>query len=252
VGQVQTIGFDPSDPHLVRVRVLVDPKARVMEGTHGTISYVALAGTAYVELDYPNTATRILRTSASTPAELPLRASGLAELTDSGEKLVQAASETLHRIDAVLTPETTQNISHLVAHLNEASEGITVLARDLQPAARHIDGVVGNLNGLLQSTRTAARDIDSLIVGASAPGGALDAVRESALSTGHAAHDIDRALINEALPRIDTLAESLSRTSDSLTQLVQQVQNQPQSLIFGLPRPIPGPGEPGFQYTERK
>ncbi len=252
VGQVQSIGFDPSDPRRVRVRALVDPKAQIMEGAHGTISYLALSGSAYVELDYPDTASRILRTSVDAPAEIPMRASGLAQLTDAGEELIQEFRQTLHHVDAVLTPETTRNVAQLTAHLNEASKDVTILTRDLQPAARHIDTVVTNLNDLLQSTRTTVRDVDSLIAGASARGGAIDAVRESALSTGQAAHDIDRALVYETLPRIDMLAERLSRTSDSLTQLLQQVHNQPQSFLFGLPRATPGPGEPGFQHTERK
>jgi phospholipid/cholesterol/gamma-HCH transport system substrate-binding protein len=252
VGQVQSVGFDPSDPRRVRVRVLVDPKVRVMEGTHGTISYLALSGSAYIELDYPDTASRTLRTSADAPARIPMRASGLAQLTDAGEELVESARQTLHNVDAVLTPETARNVAQLVAHLNEASKEVMILTRDIQPAARHIDTVVTNLNDLLQSTRTTVRNVDSLIAGASARGGALDAVRESALSTGEAARDIDRALIYETLPRVDVLAERLSRTSDSLTQLLQQVRNQPQSFIFGLPRPSPGPGEPGFQRTGSK
>jgi phospholipid/cholesterol/gamma-HCH transport system substrate-binding protein len=252
VGEVQSIGFDPSDSHRVRVRVLVDPNVHLMEGTHATISYVGLSGTGYVELDYPDGASHTLETSDATPAEIPMRASGLAQLTEEGGELIKKVTGTVERVNDLLTPETSRNIAQLAARLNDAAASVTVLTRDLQPAAKHLDRVIADADTLLQSIHTGVGHVDALVLSAGAPGGAIDAIREGALSTSRAARDVDKALIYDTLPRIDLLAERLSRTSDSLNQLLQQVQAEPQSLIFGLPRSAPGPGEPGFQQTARK
>jgi phospholipid/cholesterol/gamma-HCH transport system substrate-binding protein len=251
VGQIQSIGFDPSDHHRVRARALIDPNVHLMEGTYATISYLGLSGTAYVALEYPDDASRALLTSADTPAKIPMEASGLAELTKAGRELIKTVNGTVQRVNELLTPETTRNISQLAAHLNEASMSVTVLTRDLQPAARHLDTVITDADSLLQSIHTTVDHADAMLVSASAHGGAIDAVRDGAASTGQAARDVERALVHDTLPRIDVLAERLSRASDSLNMLLQQVQGEPQSLIFGLPPPTPGPGEPGFRQTRK-
>jgi phospholipid/cholesterol/gamma-HCH transport system substrate-binding protein len=48
------------------------------------------------------------------------------------------------------------------------------------------------------------------------------------------------------LPRINQLAEELSRASRSLERLAGDLKQQPQSLLFGRRSGTPGPGEPGF------
>ncbi|MBV8340906.1 MAG: MCE family protein [Gammaproteobacteria bacterium] len=247
VGAVQRIGFDPSDQRRIRVRALLDPSVRLPEGTHATISYQGLSGTAYVELDYPDEASGTLHTSAAAPARIPMQASGLAHLADAAEGLIKTFTGTLQRVDGVLTPETSRKLSELVVRLNDSVAAVTVLTRDLQPAARHVDSVIANANGLIQSLGATARDADTLIVTASSRDGALDAVRDSALNVSQSAHNFERAVVHQTLPRIDVLADRLARASDTLDQLLQQVQNEPQSLVFGPPPPTPGPGEPGFR-----
>jgi len=252
VGEVRSIDFDPTDPRRVRVRILVKPGVRLLEGTRGTIRYLGLSGTGYVELDYPHGASRVLETSITMPARIPLRDSGLAQLADAGNQLITTFTDTLRRVNGVLTPETSRNVSQLIARLNETASGLSVLTHDLEPAARHSDRVLANANALMDSIRSMARDADGVIVSAGARGGAVDAVRDGALETGGAAREVEGALVYDTIPRIDALLEQLSRASDSLNQLLRQVQSAPQSLVFGLPPRIPGPGEPGFQPAVSK
>lgn len=247
VGEIQRIDFDPSDPRHVRVRALIRPDVHLFEGTRATIRYLGLSGTGYVELEYPQGLTRTLQTSLTSPAKIPLRDSGLPQLTEAANKLVSTFTMTLGRVNAVLTPETARNLSRLIANLNDAAAGMAVLTHSLEPAAHRADSVLRNANGLMRSVRSTAKDADTLVVDVGAHGGAIDAVREGALETGAAARHIDDALVYETLPRVDALIERLSRASDSLNQVLHQMSSEPQSLIFGLPPRAPGPGEPGFK-----
>jgi phospholipid/cholesterol/gamma-HCH transport system substrate-binding protein len=252
VGQVRSIGFDPADQRRVRVRILVDPSARLLEGTHATLSYIGLSSTAFIELDYPDSAVRTLQTSLANPTRIPLTASGLAQLTEVGNEVLQTFKGTLQRVNGVLTPQTSRDIAALTAHLNDAAASLALLTHDLQPAARRADHAIGSADALLQALRVTAHDADTLLVDLPAAGGPLDAVRDGAHSAGQAARDLDAALLHETLPRIDLLAERLTRASDSLNETLRQIRSEPRSLIFGSPAPQPGPGEPGFRATAEK
>lgn len=247
VGEVQSIGLDPLQPHQVRVRALIRPGVRLMQGTQATISYLGLSGTAYVELEFPEAGSQPLRSSAASPARIPMQASGLAQLAGAGRGLVRTLNETLERVNAALTPQTLRNFTLLIGHLNQAAAGADVLMQDFQPAARDADGALRRLNRTMGPLNRTIVDADTLILRADAPGGAMDAIRSGATSTGQAARGLESALTYRTLPQIDDLARRLSRTSDALDLLLQQLQSNPQSLIFGEPDPSPGPGEPGFR-----
>jgi phospholipid/cholesterol/gamma-HCH transport system substrate-binding protein len=251
IGQVERIGFDPHDPRVVRVRTLLDPRVRLMAGTYATLSSLGLAGTPYVELNYPDSASQTLESSAASPAEIPMHPSGLAELTVSGDQFLHTFTDTLQRVNGVLTPETSQHLKHLLLQIDAAAAQTVQIERDLTPVTHRLDTLLDNANTVITSTHSTIRDADSLIVDTRARIGALDAISEGAHDTGTAALEVQRAVVMETLPRIDALAEQLSRNSDTLDQVLHRIEDQPQSLIFGLPPSSPGPGEPGFHTTQR-
>jgi phospholipid/cholesterol/gamma-HCH transport system substrate-binding protein len=90
-------------------------------------------------------------------------------------------------------------------------------------------------------------NLDGLIADVRARVGALDALRDGARDTGRAASAVERALVHDTLPRVDTLVRQLSRDADTLGEVLREIRDQPQSLILGSRPPPPGPGEPGFQ-----
>lgn len=251
VGQVQRIGFDPHDPRVVRVRTLVDPHVKLMAGTYATMRSLGLAGNTYVELDYPDDASRILASSAASPAEIPMHPSGLTQLTNSGDQFFRTFTDTLQRVNGVLTPETAQHVSQLILQIDAAATQTAEIERDLRPVTHRLDRLIGNADTVIKSTQSTIQDADSLITDTRARIGALDAIREGAHDTGAAALEVQRAVVTETLPRLDSLAEQLSRNSDTLDQVLHRIEDQPQSLIFGLPPSSPGPGEPGFRTTQR-
>jgi phospholipid/cholesterol/gamma-HCH transport system substrate-binding protein len=251
IGQVQHISLDDKDPR--RVRAVLRPDLHLMQGTEATIRYLGLAGNAYIELDYPESATRPLATSATAPARIPLHASpGLTQLSDAASELTGAVTHTLERIDALLTPETTRHVSQAIVHLDDAAVQLSALAHHLRTPAEHLDTAIVDADQLIRSSHTTVEHLDDFLANVQAPGNVLDSVRSTALDAGDAAHHIDRALREETLPRIDELAERLAATSDQLSQLLGQIRDQPQSLVFGRPAPLPDPGDPSFPGRAKK
>jgi phospholipid/cholesterol/gamma-HCH transport system substrate-binding protein len=245
VGQVQSIQFDSDDPSSIRVRVAVDPRFVLRKGTFATLSVQGLTGDAYVELDFPSQAHEVLTTSATSPARIPLRLSAWASLPATGEQFLTSFTNTLGRVDSVLSPENSQHLSRMLIDFSAAAEQVTALAHDLRPAASRVDILTLEADDTLRSAHQTLEDIDRLAVGFRGHLGALDQVGEGAHQTGLAAQGIQQALVGESLPKLDRLLDGLAQNSDALQELLEELRQQPQSVLFGTAPPAPGPGERG-------
>ena len=251
IGQVQSIGFDEQNPRLVRVRIAVNPHVPLMVGTFAREKSLGISGNDYIELNYPDSATSAMQTSERSPARIPMRRSGLSELTDSGDAVLQALTETLHRADALLSPETTMHASRLMAEADTLFARFNAIAADLQPATKRVSTLMAQAQDLVRSAQSTMQDLDGLLVQVKGKVDTLDAIRNGANVASQSVREVERKLVSDSLPRIDGLADRLSRNSDTLEALLRELQDQPQTLIFGAPPAAPGPGEPGFHDTAR-
>jgi phospholipid/cholesterol/gamma-HCH transport system substrate-binding protein len=246
IGQVQSIAFDPDDPANILVRIGIDSKVRLRKGSYATLNFQGLSGNAYVELDFPSAEHELLTSSLPTPTRIPLRLSSWATLPDTGQQFLTSFTGTLGRVNAILTPENAQQLSRLLVQFSAIAEQITGIARDLRPAARRVGRTVMHADEALRSAHKTLEDLDTLVADVHTHVGVLDAVGEGAHETGLAARDLERALVLDTLPRLNQLLQGLSQNSDSLQELLEQLKQQPQSVLFGPQPPSPGPGERGF------
>jgi phospholipid/cholesterol/gamma-HCH transport system substrate-binding protein len=246
IGQVQRIGFDANDPAKIRVRISIDPKFHLFKGSYATLSYQGLSGNSYVELDFPNDERDVLASSLPVPARIPLRRSSWAALPDTSERFLTTFTGTLERMNSVLTPENAQHLSGLITQFTAAAKDVTAIAHDIQPAVRRVGTVVTDADETLRSAHKTLTDLDTLVADARTHIGAVDAVGEGAHQTGLAARGVEQALVLDTLPKLNQLLSGLSQNSDTLQEVLEQVKEKPQSVLFGAqPRP-PGPGENGF------
>ena len=70
----------------------------------------------------------------------------------------------------------------------------------------------------------------------------LDALATTAKELGATTDDLHR----NTLPRVNAVLDDVAVDARELKQALHQVDERPQSLIFGLQPPAPGPGERGF------
>lgn len=246
IGQVQSIGFDGNDPAKIRVRISVDPKFHLFKGSYATLSYQGLTGNSYVELDFPDAGREVLASALPVPARIPLRPSAWATLPDTGERFLTTFTGTLERVNSVLTPDNSQRLSRLLTQLTVAAEEVTAIGHDLQPAVRRVGTVVTDADETLRTAHKTLTDLDSLVADARTHIVDLDVVGEGVRQTGLAARGVEQALVLDTLPKLDRLLSGLSQNSDTLQEFLEQLKEQPQSVLFGAQARPPGPGETGF------
>jgi len=75
---------------------------------------------------------------------------------------------------------------------------------------------------------------------------AFDQVGSSAQAVGEASQALQTTLNSDTLPRLAGAIDDLARVSRSLDRVLRGVEQQPQSLVFGRPLALPGPGERGY------
>ena len=58
--------------------------------------------------------------------------------------------------------------------------------------------------------------------------------------------DVQTRLIGESMPQLGETLTELRRLSVDLSDLIDSLERNPQSILFGRKAPLPGPGEAGY------
>jgi len=249
VGRVVSIAFDPQTLGQIRVRIAVDAAAPVTSATYATLSYQGIDGVALIQLDDDRgKSTQRLRLSASKVPQMELRA-GLLERAESDVRdvLLKVAS-VAERLEGLLSQQNTQRLMALVSSLQRASDQYGTLARTLRPSAQALPGLLKDAKGTVATAQLAAARFAHLADEVDGKLAVLDETARAATQIGSAAD----ALHRDTLPRVNSLVDEVSVDARELERTLHEVNERPQSLLFGLATRPPGPGEPGFIESEHR
>ena len=110
-----------------------------------------------------------------------------------------------------------------------------------------MEPTVKALPGLMNDTDIALKRADTLLAEHQRPRLIRSSVQPKARSnSASAAATLSDAMLTESVPRLNVLLEDVQRSSRGLERLLNEINEQPASLIFGRSPNPPGPGEPGF------
>jgi phospholipid/cholesterol/gamma-HCH transport system substrate-binding protein len=179
--------------------------------------------------------------------------------------------ETTKRLNQLLAPENQKaligSVQAIGASASNFSTQVTAMQKILDaqfgPERTDIPALVKDTRGAMQSMQTAATDMSQAakstnqaaqsiqVVGqrVAEKGGTLDRVNEGLTSANNTAQAIGQsaqALTANTLPRATRMADDASRAARSTSRVVNELGDNPQSLIFGNAPVPPGPGERGF------
>ena len=149
VGRVKTIGFDASNPDVVRVRaVITDPKAPIVEGVTAGLSRDFFGG-ALITLEGAHAGARPILAARGAIPVIPIKA-GAGFLGDPAT-IIENISNTSDRLNAMLDPAGQQTISERLADIERRS---AALAADGALAAK--------IAATRQTMRTAAAETQAI------------------------------------------------------------------------------------------
>lgn len=252
VGRVEQIRIDPANAGRVQIRIGVQEDTPITTGTYAQLGFQGVTGLAYVHLNEDGKSAEKVKSSARQPARIRMKPS----LMDDGENLFAAFGEIADQVKTLLNEENQKNVRRTLAGLEEVTQRASAATKKLEPSLAAMPGLIGEARGLAADARASVKKADELIASTNQLALKLDGrvdtfnrVSESADRVGISADEVGasaRTVSEDMVPRMNALTDELSRDTRALGRVINNLGEQPQSVVFGAPPGKPGPGEPGF------
>lgn len=249
VGKVDAISIDTGNKGRVQIRIGVRAGTPITSSTYAQLGYQGITGLAYVLLGDDGKSNYPLPSSPDAMAQIRMKPS----LMDDGEVLFASFAEIADKVKCLLDDDNQLHVRHTLANLEQATQQASTVARKLQPSLDALPQLIAEAKSLAGDARGSVKRADQLMDSANGLALKLDA-RVDTLA--HAVASVDasvgevgataRSVNEETMPRVNALVEHASRQTNALGRVIDTLAEQPQSIVFGTPPGIPGPGEPGF------
>ena len=246
IGIVDNIGFDPHRPSLIRIRIAADPNAPITTKTYAQLNYQGVTGLSYVELADAGPGGQRLASNDDHPAEIPMKQSFLAEFGSLGQTLLARLNQLVDRMNQIGGPENQAHISKILGNIETITHDVSSMQAALNPTLQQLPQLINSSERTVNETRRLVQDMRGLTRSAQTQVEQFGKTNQSFSELGDSGQQIAQHVNNTTLPELHILMNSLTRTSESLDRFVSDLQQRPQSLIFGRRPAAPGPGEKGF------
>jgi phospholipid/cholesterol/gamma-HCH transport system substrate-binding protein len=229
VGNVRDITLDPANSERVRLLLKIERGTPVKEDSVAVLRTQGLTGIAYVELSGGSLQSPLLK--AKRDEKYPVIRTGpslMARMDTALTSLLANVSRVSDNVNAVLDEDNRRAFKRSLAQI-DAVTGV------LAARSATIEAGVNNAAKTLEHTARASADLGRLIERA---GRSAEAVERLANETSRSA-----ATVPGTLQGIQLLVDDLRELSASLRRVSDQLERNPNALLFGKPQPEPGPGE---------
>ncbi len=257
VGKVIRIGFDSQTSGNVLIRIAVGTETPISPTTFAVLGYQGVTGLAHVQLDDGDKPLPELPPGPSGLPRLLLKSSPLSMLADQGPVLLGRVDEVTRRLNDMLNDANQQRVSSALENIAGAAQavrGLTeglqqTLAQKIDPALSEVPALAADARKALQSLELASQSATAVTTGLgqtveriNAPGGPLEQIATGTQALARAADGLGRT----TLPHVSRAADDVSRAARKMGAAAGGFSDNPQSVIYGSGRAVPGPGEPGF------
>lgn len=232
VGKVLDIRLDPDDVGNILILIEVEKLVPLTRGTTAKLSYQGVTGIAHVLLEDGGTDRMAL---AGDPPRIMMRPSLMDQLENSLPRVLEQIQDFLANANQVMGSQNRQHLGRTLANLEMASGRMNGSLAQLQKLlsdenVAHVSAAARESAPLMGETRKLVTQLQGV----------------SARIEGILGEPASSPAGGNLMRRIHEMTVELTATSRQLNRVLQLLEDAPQSLVFGSPPGLPGPGEPGF------
>ncbi len=265
IGHVGSIELDPTDPQRVRVTLEIKENTPIKADTVATLTSSGITGVARIELsggtveagtldalegqEHP-----VIQTTPSLFVRLDESISGLVgELTGAADALTNVAN----RVEQLLDDENQQTIGNILGNVEEFTADLDQITGEVSAITRQISSVTGSVADASEGLPELIAHVDQV----------LTAYEISAATIDQAAQDISTSAIglDESVAGVATgvnrvmadltpltrgtssrlvhLVDEIQLLASTLRRVMEDVEQNPEMMLFGRPDAVRGPGE---------
>ncbi len=239
VGKVVNINFDRQDSQAILVKILVQAGTPITQGAYAQLGSQGVTGLSYVMLDDDGKKPSPLTSENGELPRIPVRSSFFDSLSSSGQEMIVNFNQVAQRVNTLLSDENQKQLINTLHSVDLATARFSTFTTAMQPT-------VTALPALINDTGMALRRADTLLSNINQRLDSFERAANSAEQLSNSGMALSDAMLTESVPRLNVLLEDVQRSSRGLERLLNEINEQPQSLIFGRHAAQPGPGEPGF------
>ena len=245
VGKVKDIQLDRDDPSDILIKISIPDNIPLTRGTVAKLATQGVTGIAHVLLlDSGKDIEPLVATDGNLP-RIAMVPSLLDEMSESGPAALRQAQEVMTAANALLNEENRRRFAATMANLESASASMKPAIENMNAALVQVRKLLDDQN--VKSLSRAAGELGPLLADTRQLVGKMHTTAEKLdVAIGDASAGGTSAL----MPRLNELAADFSLTSRQLSRVLRLLEDSPQGLVFGVPAPPPGPGEPGFMTAE--
>lgn len=230
VGNVRDITLDPENSERVRLLLKIERGTPVKEDSVALLRSQGLTGIAYVELAGGSLQSPLLKQKGGEKHPVIRTGPSLMTRMDTAlSSLLTNINRVSDNINAVLDEDNRRAFKRSLAQID-------TVTRVLAARSATIEAGVNNAAKTLEHSARASADLGRLIERA---GRSAEAVERLANQTSSST----AAALPGTLQGIQLLVDDLRELSASLHRVSDQLEQNPNALLFGKPPPVPGPGE---------
>jgi phospholipid/cholesterol/gamma-HCH transport system substrate-binding protein len=243
-GKVEDILLDPVNPRNILVRISLDSAIRLTRGSTAQLANQGVTGLAYVMLDDSGDNSEPLRAEQDDLPRIPLRPGLLETLAEQSGNVVSQLAAISNRANRLFDERNLNNVARTIDNLATASDGlkeVPALVAQMKRALsdenmKNLQRILAHVEQTLGQTAPLAAELRGLVTTMQSLAQRVDGI----------AGDVGTELRTRTLPEVELLSQDMQRTNRQLQRVLEQIEQTPQSLLFGRPAPSAGPGEAGF------
>jgi phospholipid/cholesterol/gamma-HCH transport system substrate-binding protein len=246
VGRVQSIHFDKQNPARVDVLIGVGPDVLITKSTYATLDLAGLTGGRTLSLHLGKGTRKPLKTSQDHPARIPLHKGLIARIKKFAGQDLKKINDVIANAQKVLNDKNRKHLAAAIRQLDAATHKVVKMENNLMPVVKQLPAIAKSAHKTLAQSHALLAKANALAGAAKKPMKKIGEAADSMADFAATGDSLARRMKQRTLPAIDKLSASVTDAANSMDALADELLAKPQSLLFGPPKPRPGPGEAGF------
>ena len=243
-GQIAEIELWPKDPSFVRVRVKVDKKVPILQGTTATIQG-SFTGVSNVQLEGAvKGAPPITEPGPEGVPVIPTRRGGLGALLSNAPLLMERLATLTEQLSLVLSDKNQKSITNILANTDRISGNLAATSPQIERTMAELQITLRQATTTLAAFEQAANSANGLLNNQGQP--LAKQLRETLTAAQKAAETLNatlddtrpaaRRLSESTLPAAEAAIRDLRATSQALRNITEKIDDQGAGAVLGGPK----------------